>query len=286
MSVAKLPFNPVKTVMDIYRSHKPLTKIATLVVFLACSLPGWAASIETRDVFYDINGVTHKGFYAYDADNDNPQPGILVVHEWWGQNAYARSRAEELAKAGYSAFALDMYGEGKVAEHPSDAKTFMTQTFEKTTLIKDRFEAALNWLKAQPEVDATRTGAVGYCYGGGIVLNMARIGQDLDVVASFHGSLSTGQTATPPLATRIAVFVGDQDMAVSKDQRDAFEAEMNNLGADYSLNVYPGVLHSFTNPGATAVGAKFGMPLAYDETADRDSWEKTLRLFAETFNSE
>lgn len=254
-----------------------------LAVFADSSMPE-SPDIKTQSVTYIIDGQEFTGYYAYDANQTGKHPGVLVVHEWWGQNEYARKRAADLAKAGYPAFALDMYGSGKVAEHPDEATAFMQATFEKAGIIPQRFDAAMDWLKQQPQVDSEHIAAIGYCYGGGVVLGMARAGKDLDAVASFHGSLATGTPAKPgEVKARVAVFTGAEDPMVPPEQIQAFKQEMQNAGVEYTLKSYPGAVHSFTNPGATAVGEKTGMPLAYDAEADTDSWQAMLDLFDEVF---
>jgi len=160
-----------------------------LMLVVACS--GFAASkIEGKAVDYTSGGVTMKGYIAYDAKIKGKRPAVLVVHEWWGHNEYARKRARMLADMGYTALAVDMYGAGKQATHPDDAGKFSSETMKNFDTAKARFEAAIDLLKKQPSVDPGRIAAIGYCFGGGVVLNMARQGVDLIAVVSFHGSLA------------------------------------------------------------------------------------------------
>ena len=147
------------------------------------------ASIKTEEVSYSEGGTTLKGFLAWDDAISGKRPGVLVVHEWWGLNDYARSRAKQLAELGYTALAVDMYGDGKVADHPKDAGAFAASVMKDPQVALARFRAALKALKEQPTVDPEKIAAIGYCMGGAIVLNAARQGMDLDAVASFHGSL-------------------------------------------------------------------------------------------------
>ena len=253
-------------------------------IVLAGTSDEQSPNIKTQSVAYTVNGEEFAGYYAYDANQTGKHPGVLVVHEWWGQNAYARKRAEDLAKEGYPAFALDMYGTGKATEHPDEATAFMQATFEKADTIPERFDAAYNWLKQQPQVDAEHIAAIGYCYGGGVVLAMARAGKDLDAVASFHGSLATETPAEKgEVKAKVAVFTGADDKMVPPEQVQAFEQEMQNAGVDYMLKSYPNTLHSFTNPAATELGKKTGMPIAYNAEADKDSWQRMLEVFEEAF---
>ena len=172
-----------------------------LFVFLSVSLCAVSASakpdIEGKTVQYTVDGVVMKGYLAYDKNITGRRPGVLVVHEWWGLNDYARMRARMLAEMGYTALAVDMYGDGKQAMHPEDAGKFSSELMKNFDVAKARFMAALDFLKGQPTVDPGRIAAIGYCFGGGIVLNMARQGVDLRGVASFHGSLSCSKTSHP-----------------------------------------------------------------------------------------
>ncbi len=235
--------------------------------------------IKGEEVTYQAGDTTLEGYIAWDANKAGPRPGVLVVHEWWGHNDYVRRRARMLAEEGYAAFALDMYGDGKQAAHPEDAKKFMMETLSSADIAKTRFSAALDLLKNHPKTEPTKIAAIGYCFGGAVVLQMARSGADLDGVASFHGNLSTESPAAPGvIKAKILVLHGADDPFVPKEQVDAFKEEMDAAGADYTFIAYPGAVHAFTNPAATETGKKFNMPLAYNEEADRKSWAE-LREF-------
>lgn len=256
----------------------------TLLLALALAGTAWAERITTEEITYRANGTELKGFIAYDAQLQGQRPGVLVVHEWWGHNEYVRERARMLAELGYTAFALDMYGDGKTADHPDDAGKFAGQLRENFELSRTRFEAALGRLKEHRTVDPEQVAAIGYCFGGGVVLEMARAGVDLDAVVSFHGTLAASRPAEKgTLTAAVLAATGGQDPMVPPEQVTAFEREMQQAGADYELIVFPEATHSFTNPRATEVGKKFGLPLAYDEEADRKSWEAMQRLFDRVF---
>lgn len=245
------------------------------------------AEIRTEEITYSGGDAEMKGYVAWDDAVAGKRPGVLVVHEWWGHNDYARKRAEMLAGLGYTALALDMYGQGRSADHPENAQKFMQELTGNLEQGRDRFNAALDVLKAHPTVDASRTAAIGYCMGGGIVLHMARYGADLDAVASFHGSLPLGvapEGEGGEVTARIAVYNGEADPFVTDDAKQAFKAEMKEVGADYYFIEYPGAVHSFTNPDATAAGEKFDMPLMYDELADESSWAHMRLLFQDVFD--
>jgi dienelactone hydrolase len=212
------------------------------------------------------------------------RPGILVVHEWWGHNDYARKRARQLAELGYIALAVDMYGDGKTADHPDDAGKFAAAVRNNLPLMQARFEAARAFLNSQPDVDPAQNAAIGYCFGGGVVLAMARSGEDLAGVVSFHGSLDGGGTAAPgTIKARILVANGEDDPFVTDEQIAAFKAEMDAAGADYTFINYPGAVHSFTNPEADTFGERFGLPLAYNAEADADSWAEMQAFFQSVF---
>lgn len=242
------------------------------------------STITGKEITYSIGDEEFTGFYAVDSSIEGQVPGIIIVHEWWGHNDYVRDRAKQLAELGYAALALDMYGAGKLADHPKDAQAFMNAAVEKEGAINARFDKALEVLKQQTAVDDEQIAAIGYCFGGAVVLNMARAGKDLDAVVSFHGSLSaTMPVAADGFAGKVAVFNGADDPMVPAETVTEFESEMNLAGINYQLVNYPGVVHSFTNPGATAVGEKFGIPVKYDAEADADSWSKMQAVFNEVF---
>lgn len=242
------------------------------------------AKIITEDVKYTVDGKEFSGYLAYD-DSKGKRPGILIVHEWWGYNDYAKNRAYMLAKAGYTALALDMYGSGKVADHPDNAKAFMMEVFNDLPAAEKRFDAAYNLLNNHKATEKGQIAAMGYCFGGAIVLHMARIGKPLAAVVSFHGSLGSNLPADkkPDIKGKIRVFTGGADAMIPAEQVSGLTQEMFTAGADFGVQVYAGVKHSFTNPGADKLAKKFDMPLAYDQNADTDSWQQTLSLFASTF---
>jgi dienelactone hydrolase len=207
-----------------------------------------------------------------------------VVHEWWGHNDYARKRAEMLAKLGYVALAVDMYGSGRQASHPDEAGKFAGAVAGNMPVAKARFKAAIDTLKAQQTVNSHNIAAIGYCFGGGIVLNMARQGVDLKAVVSFHGSLATQNPAERGnIKAKIRVFNGAADPLVKAEHIEAFKKEMKRAGADYELVNYPGAKHAFTNPHADQLGAKFSLPLAYQKQADEDSWRRMQVFFKQVF---
>ncbi len=242
------------------------------------------AELQRETITYRVGDKEFTGYLAYDDAVAGKRPGVLVVHEWWGLNAYSRKRAEMLAGLGYTAFALDMYGTGKVADHPDTAKAFMQSVMSDVPEAARRFDAAKSVLQGQPTVDAEKIAAIGYCMGGGVVLQMARLGMDLDGVVSYHGALATQTPAQPgQVKAKVLVFTGEADPLVPTDQVQAFVGEMQSAGVDYSLVGYRGAKHSFTNPDADALGQRFSMPLAYDKAADNDLWMRTQFFLKQIF---
>ena len=245
---------------------------------------GVHAEVVTEEVTYQQGDTQLKGYIAYDNGIKGSRPGILVVHEWWGHNDYARKRARMLAEMGYTALAVDMYGDGKQASHPDDAGKFASAVGGNMPLAKARFEAALTTLKNHSTVEDKNIAAIGYCFGGGIVLNMARQGVDVKGVVSFHGSLATKNPASKgDIKTRVRVFNGAEDPMVKAEHIQSFEQEMEAAGVDFRVVNYPGVKHSFTNPDADKFAKQFNLPLAYDRHADKDSWQQMSEFFKDIF---
>ncbi len=240
--------------------------------------------IKGENIKYSANGTEMAGYLAYDENVKGKRPGVIVVHEWWGLNDYARMRAEMLAELGYTALAVDMYGSGKTADHPDGAGKFAGEVMKNFPVARARFEAAMDYLKKQPIVDGGRLAAIGYCFGGGVVLNMARQGVDLRGVASFHGSLPAVKPAMPGVVkAKILVLNGADDKFITPEQIEAFKKEMTAAGVDYRFINYPGAKHSFTNPGADALAKRFNMPIGYNAEADKASWNELKRFFVDIF---
>lgn len=255
-------------------------------LFMVLMLPAFSlyAQVVGQPVDYKVGDQLFKGYIAYDDTIKEKRPGILVVHEWWGHNDYARKRADMLAAAGYTAFALDMYGDGKVADHPGDAGKFAGEVNNNLPAATDRFNAAKNLLSQHPSVESGDISAIGYCFGGGVVLAMARQGMDLDLVASFHGSLGPIKPAEKGMVkSKLLVYNGADDPFVKAETIEAFKAEMEAAEVNYSFHSYPGAVHAFTNPDADINGEKFNLPLAYNAVADEQSWADFMRELKATY---
>ena len=264
--------------MDLHKSFLLLV----VVLFSGAS----QAQIIGKDVNYKADDTSFKGYIAYDDSIKGPRPGVIVVHEWWGHNEYARKRASMLAELGYTAIALDMYGDGKQANHPKEAGQFSSSITRNLPDAENRFKAAYKLLQQQAQTDKKQIAAIGYCFGGGIVLAMARRGVNLKGVVSFHGSPNVGAPAKKNMIkAKLLVLNGEADPFIKADQIEAFKQEMDKMDVDYEFINYPGAKHAFTNPDADTFGNKFSIPLAYNREADVKSWNKMQDFFKEIFNT-
>jgi dienelactone hydrolase len=239
------------------------------------------AALKTEIIEYKHGDVMLEGYLAYDDSVAGKRPGVLVCHEWWGHNDYARKRAEQLAALGYVAFALDMYGEGVTAKDAKEAGEKSGAFKKDRSLMRARAMAGLDVLRRHPKVDADNLAAIGYCFGGTVALELARAGADLKGVVSFHGGLDTPDPADAKrIRCKILVLTGADDPVVPKEQVAAFEEEMKKANIDYKLISYPGAVHGFTNP-ANGDDPKKGV--AYNKDADEKSWEEMKAFFDKIF---
>ena len=260
---------------------------ALLALTLMCSAALAQAAVQTREIPYqDAEGKRLIGYYAYEDAVQGKRPGIVVVHEWWGLNDYVKRRARELAALGYNALAIDMYGDGKHTDHPADAQTFMAEAMKDPKAAERRFDAGLELLKLQPNTNKHQLGAVGYCFGGKVVLDAARRGEKLDGVVSFHGALAT-QTPAKPGVVRAQILVehGAADSMVTSQQVEAFKAEMDAAKVDYEFVSIEGAKHGFTNPDADRLshGEHGGPDIGYNKAADESSWADMQAFFRKVF---
>lgn len=237
------------------------------------------SGIVAKEVPYEVNNKVMKGYLAMPT-GEGPFPGVIVVHEWWGQTDYPRERAQQLAKMGYAAFAVDMYGNGKTVKHPNDAKTFSKQVMSNMEAAEQNFREAIKKLKEQPQVEGSKIAALGYCFGGAIVLEMARRGVEMKLAASYHGNLTPLlKNNIKPMKTRLLIFNGASDPFVKKESLNKVRIKLKKAKIRYKMVNYKGAKHAFTNPAATERGKEFDIPLAYNKRADMDSWKKTKQAF-------
>jgi dienelactone hydrolase len=239
------------------------------------------AQIKKEAVEYKFDGLTFKGEIAYDTAISGKRPGVLVVHEWWGLDDYAKSRAEALAKMGYVAFACDMYGDGAVAKHPDDAGKMATTVRKNVDVWRGRAKAALDVLVKHPMVDSENLAAIGYCFGGSTALQLAYSGAKLKAVATFHAALPavTAEQAKA-IQAKILVCHGADDSFIKEEAITKFKDALTEAKVDLDFQSYPGTVHSFTVPGADA----HKIPgMAYNADADKKSWASMSALFAKVF---
>ncbi|ALM07051.1 dienelactone hydrolase [Sediminicola sp. YIK13] len=236
-----------------------------------------------NEVSYATEDTQMKGYISYDENKKGKRPGVIVVHEWWGHNDYTRERADMLAELGYVALAIDMYGDGKQAQHPEDAGKFSGMVMQNIDIAKARFDAAMTVLKADPHVNADEIAAIGYCFGGSVVLTMANLGKDLNAVAAFHSGVQLPVMPNEDLKAKILVCNGAADPFVSPESVTAYKAAMDSVNADYKYIAYPDAQHAFTSKEADSLGKKFNLPLAYQKEADEKSWAELKSLLSDTF---
>ena len=245
----------------------------------AATQPVW----KEESITYEGDSTTMNGYIVYDENNKDKRPAVLVVHEWWGLNDYPKRRARELAALGYVAMAVDIYGNGKTADNPDSAMKYSMPFYVDPQKAKRRMDAAIAKIKTYGQVDASKIGAIGYCFGGGVLLNNVRLGDELKGVVSFHGGLNGTPVNKDLLKSAILVCHGGADPFVPQKDVDQFKKQMDSIGAPYTFKVYEGCTHAFTNPDATAMGEKFKLPIAYNAAGDSASWKDMKVFFEELF---
>ena len=239
-------------------------------------------SIKTDSVLYTSNGKQSKGYIAYDENKKGKLPVVVVIPEWWGVTNYTKGRARQLAELGYFAIDADLFGGGDTATNPKEAMAFTKPYYTNPQLALSVVESAISKASTFPQADTGRVAAIGYCFGGFIVLNAAKLGAPLKATVSFHGGLDGVQPKKDLIKGDILVCQGGADQFVPEKVQSAFKKSMDSVGAHYSFVVYPGAMHAFSNPNATALGEKFKLPIAYNGAADTASWKAMQDLFATT----
>lgn len=259
-------------------THDKVALFALLLI-LSCSS---AAAIKTEVIRYQDGEVSLQGYLAWDDAIEGRRPGVIVVHEWWGLNDYARRRTEQLAGLGYVAFAVDMYGSEKATEHGEQAKEWMSQITANVDRWQKRARLGIDILRKQNRVDPARIAAIGYCFGGATVMQMAYSGADLTGVVSFHGSLPAASEAQiPHIKAKILVAHGNDDSFIPPERIEKFKAALDKAGADWEMVVYGGARHGFTNPDA----GKYGMDgVRYNNQADQRSWRQMEWFLTDIFS--
>jgi len=238
--------------------------------------------IKEETVTYSIDSLNMNNYVAFDENVEGKRPAILVIHEWWGLNDYTKRRAKMLAELGYIAMAVDMYGNGRIGNDPGAAQNLAMPYYQHPDMAKKIFDRAVEELKKNPNVDQTKMAGIGYCFGGGMLLNFVRMGEPLNGIVSFHGSL-LGTPANKDLTkAEILVCHGEADSFVNA-QVAPFKKQMDSIGKSYTFKSYPGATHAFTNPDATENGKKFKMPIEYNAAADTASWNDMKEFFGRIF---
>lgn len=265
------------------------------VLFIALSFASFKSSsnsmsshnrsekIVTENVTYNDGDTELKGVIFYDKTIKTKRPAILVIHEWWGNNDYAKHRAKMLAELGYVAMAIDMYGNGYIADNPKDAQENAGKYYTNPMLLKSRVQAAYDVLIKNPKVNKDQISAMGYCFGGSVSLAAASLGIPLKTVVSVHGGLAGYQASPAMKDTKILICHGGSDAFAPQSDIDNFHNQMKKNGNIYEFKVYPGATHAFSNVESTEAGKKFNMPIAYNEAADKQSWQDMLTFFGKYF---
>ena len=255
-------------------------RLLLVLAAAALSLPVRAEIVEEPLAYTDGDDELTGSIY-YDDSLQGRRPGVLVLHEWWGLNAYARRRARMLAELGYVALAADMYGAGRVTRHPEDAQTWMSQITARTEAWRRRAARGLAALRDHQRTDPARLAAVGYCFGGATAMQLAYGGADLRGAVSFHGSLPVADPEDArAVRAQVLVAHGGADAFIPKERPAAFRQALEDAGVAVRFDVYPGARHGFTNPDAGEYGVD---GLAYDAEADRKSWNRMRAFLAEVF---
>ncbi|MCP9753390.1 dienelactone hydrolase family protein [Ferruginibacter sp. HRS2-29] len=240
-------------------------------------------AVKEEPVDYSDGSVTMKGFVAYDSNSTAKRPVVLIIPEWWGIGDYVKNRAKQLAELGYIAMALDFYGNAAQGETPETAGKLAEPFYKDPQLAKKRFDAALAKIKTFAQADTSKIAAIGYCFGGAQVLNLARLGENLAGVVSFHGNLVGVTPDKNKVKAKILVCHGENDQFVPKEEVEKFKKQTDSAGVAYTFKSYSNATHAFTNPEATEKGKKFKLPIEYNEAADKASWTDMKVFFSEIF---
>lgn len=239
------------------------------------------AAVQSRTIEYKDGDTPLTGVLYWDDAIEGPRPGILVIHEWWGLNDYAKKRAHMLAELGFVAFAADMYGDGHVTDKPDQARTWMQEVTADVEGWRNRAQLGLQQLQASGLVAGDNLAAIGYCFGGATVLHMAYANMPVKGVVTYHGSLPAApEESKGKIGPRVLVLHGAADAWVAPEVITNFQAKLAEAGAAWEMDIYGGARHGFTNPDAGSFGIE---NLQYDRRADERSWARTQEFFAEIF---
>jgi dienelactone hydrolase len=272
----RTPYRKYLKAKELFNKEISMKKILLTVMMFLIGIPLSYAALKTQTVEYKQGDTVLEGYVAYDDALEGKLPGVLVVHEWKGLDEYAKKRANMLAELGYVAFAADIYGKGVRPQTPEEAGAKAGQYKSDRALLRSRVVAGLEELKKNPNVDPSQVLAIGYCFGGTAVLELARSGADVKGIVSFHGGLSSPTPSDAKnIKAPILVLHGADDPYVPPSEVADFEKEMKEANVDYRLIAYPGAVHGFTNPNNK--GEMKGA--LYDEEADERSWREMQEFF-------
>jgi len=236
--------------------------------------------IKERLIEYEHDGTVLEGFLAYDSATDKPRPGVLISHAWAGRGEFECQKARDLAELGYAGFALDLYGKGVLGSGPEENSRLMTPFLQDRALLQSRLKLSHEIMQAQPEVNPKKTAAIGFCFGGLCVLDLARIGTNIKGVISFHGLFNPpANIKSKKIKAKVLVLHGNDDPMVPVEMVTSFEQELTRAGADWQVHVYGNTRHAFTNPQAN--DPDFGT--VYSANADRRSWQSMRNFLEEIF---
>lgn len=239
--------------------------------------------IKEEVITYRVDSLIMVSYLAYDENIEGKRPGVLVIHEWWGLNDYVKMRVRKLAELGYTAIAVDMYGDHQMGDNPDAAQKLSMPFYNDPSLAKKRFDAALDNFKNSPFVDTTKMAVMGYCFGGGVSIGVARMGENLKGAVSFHGNLNIVPANKDLLKAEVLVCHGAIDPFVKPEEVNLFKKQMDSIGAKYTFKTYDSATHAFTNPEATELGKRFNLPIAYNAKADTASWNDMKEFFKRIF---
>ena len=236
-------------------------------------------TVQESPVTLTVDSVNLNSVVAYNDDTTTKKPIVVIIPEWWGLDTHVKNVAKRLAELGYLAIGLDMYGNGKLADNPDSAKAYATPFYQNPQLAYARIEAALAKAKTYPQADTNHTAAIGYCFGGAMVLNAARLGLPVSGVVSFHGGLAGVPPVKEKFHAQVLVCHGAADKFVSPQEVATFKKQMDSLAIPYTFKEYANATHAFTNPDATEKGKKFNLPIEYNAAADTASWNDMKVFF-------
>ncbi len=268
------------TTLHFFRSFLILLAVLPLSAFAEGNK---TSGLTEKIVKYKVGGLSADSYVVFDNNIKGERPVVLVVPEWWGLNDYARLRARQLADLGYIAMAVDMYGDGKTAANPGEAQNLSAPYYKDPLLAKKGIDAAISEIKKFPQADPSRIAAIGYCFGGYIALNAAKLGSSLKGVVSFHGGMGGAPVVKGLLKASILVCHGDSDKFVSMHDVEQFHKQLDSIGAVSTFKIFHGATHAFTNPASTETGKKFNMPIRYDPEAAKESWNDMKSFLAGVF---